>query len=1247
MNSGNKKFKRNIDEDNLTDETSLKNISQIFIDKKDEIKSDIDIEKTEIIKKQYYRALNYMKDKGKKNYLKKNEITIEYAIKKNESNMRLFGSKFFNKNKDFCKLKINGEKEINLIEFIEIDNFSKKREIFILRFIWSNDLTDLSYMFADCTNLITVSNIENLIDVEITNLSNLFRNCTSLIITPNFSECNTDYVENMSSLFRGCKNLKEITGISNWDTSKVTKMTSLFYNCENLEKCPDISKWNTSKVTNFSGMFYNCSKLQNLSDISNWNTKNVINMSLMFYGCKSLSELPDISKWKTTKLKSVKAIFYGCENVKVLPDISKWTGDNITELSAMFYNCESITSIPNIFKWKLNNFTDVSNLFYNCKNLNLNPVFSSWDFGKVTDMSGMFYGCANLKEINDDDFSNIKASNITNLSFLFYNCIKLKRLPNKLNWDTKSLKNMQGMLYNCKSLEKLPDISDWDVSELKDISYLFYGCESLENVPDISKWNTCELKNTSFLFYNCKSLKTIPDITKWNTSKIIDMKEMFYRYSPKKEMPDTSNLMVNKFDKIYNTETRDDTDIIASCDSNNQEQLFNLDIESISMQKRNHYFCNKCMKFPYIKFCKDRKTIRLTCSCFNNKKFLIKDLFSNNYFFSKENFLNINNDLHIENILLCKKHHKKFIGFSRLFLDNYCQSCIYEKNGNDIIIDFDDMNIEVKNNLQILNQNINYNNGIFKESNINPNIKITSNEDYNCDFENFSKDEEKDIKILINDIINDYRNYPNFIHFFNIKNLLDYFNIEGESIIEKEEKEFNGKIFANNESIIIEYTNNISSKTKLFSKIFVKNNKTKFKLEIEGKKIDLIGEYKFKSKGKIIRIKLFINNGISEINMYKMFSNCINLIYVDGISKLGKIKIINMDKMFYNCISLLSVPDFSQWKMEKYNSYLMFYNCISLIFFPYEKGINTNKYDNGFLGVIITRYLKYDEDIIIKSIVEDNEGYINLFGNRCKIKNKEEEIMILDGKDENDLIACYRDDKKGNKDELIAFYKNENNKGIEIKLRIINKIKDIYGIIARNELDLTKWNINNVTNMSNLFYNCRTLSSLPDISKWNTNNVTNMSYLFSHCKSLSSLPDISKWNTINVTNMSYLFYNCNSLSSLPDISKWNTINVTNMSYLFSDCNSLSSLPDISKWNTINVTSMSYLFYNCESLSSLPDISKWNTNNVTNMIFLFEECKSLSLMPEISKWILNKVKDMKNIFHNCISLLPLSYINKLK
>ena len=35
-----------------------------------------------------------------------------------------------------------------------------------------------------------------------------------------------------------------------------------------------------------------------------------------------------------------------------------------------------------------------------------------------------------------------------------------------------------------------------------------------------------------------------------------------------------------------------------------------------------------------------------------------------------------------------------------------------------------------------------------------------------------------------------------------------------------------------------------------------------------------------------------------------------------------------------------------------------------------------------------------------------------------------------------------------------------------------------------------------------MFHESESLSSLPDISKWNTNNVTNMSKMFSGCISL-------------------------------------------------------------------------------------------------------------------------------------------------
>ena len=52
-----------------------------------------------------------------------------------------------------------------------------------------------------------------------------------------------------------------------------------------------------------------------------------------------------------------------------------------------------------------------------------------------------------------------------------------------------------------------------------------------------------------------------------------------------------------------------------------------------------------------------------------------------------------------------------------------------------------------------------------------------------------------------------------------------------------------------------------------------------------------------------------------------------------------------------------------------------------------------------------------------------------------------------------------------------------------------------------------------LADMSNIFYNCKSLQYLPDISKWNISNATDISSIFYNCKSLQYLPDISKWDT--------------------------------------------------------------------------------------------------------------------------------------
>ena len=99
-----------------------------------------------------------------------------------------------------------------------------------------------------------------------------------------------------------------------------------------------------------------------------------------------------------------------------------------------------------------------------------------------------------------------------------------------------------------------------------------------------------------------------------------------------------------------------------------------------------------------------------------------------------------------------------------------------------------------------------------------------------------------------------------------------------------------------------------------------------------------------------------------------------------------------------------------------------------------------------------------------------------------------EEIVIIN--------IIYNINENDNKYKNIKIFGSEfvkNNKYI-CKMIIDNKeyeIEEQYNNIENcnnNELKIKLKGINNVTNMSYMFYGCKSLSSLPDISKWNTIN---------------------------------------------------------------------------------------------------------------------------------------------------------------
>ena len=72
--------------------------------------------------------------------------------------------------------------------------------------------------------------------------------------------------------------------------------------------------------------------------------------------------------------------------------------------------------------------------------------------------------------------------------------------------------------------------------------------------------------------------------------------------------------------------------------------------------------------------------------------------------------------------------------------------------------------------------------------------------------------------------------------------------------------------------------------------------------------------------------------------------------------------------------------------------------------------------------------------------------------------------------------------------------------------------------------------------------------------------------------------DISDWDVSNVTNMFCMFFRCNELKSVGDISYWDVSNVTNMAYMFTGCVNFNQ--DISKWDVSNVMGRVGMFYGC-------------------------------------------------------------------
>ena len=261
-------------------------------------------------------------------------------------------------------------------------------------------------------------------------------------------------------------------------------------------------------------------------------------------------------------------------------------------------------------------------------------------------------------------------------------------------------------------------------------------------------------------------------------------------------------------------------------------------------------------------------------------------------------------------------------------------------------------------------------------------------------------------------------------------------------------------------------------------------------------------------------------------------------------------------------------------------------------------GIHQNQ-SNYNKGVLIKKIIK-DFKVIYTNLISNKlKNEINLIINIDKSEiNKE--IYFMDNYDNyhNNLKELNDSNTElyinNQKYKYSKYFITKNEGKYNIKLKFNTNVKDCSYMFANcktiEDINLLDFDTNNIINMKYMFYGCNIKEI--DLLSFNTKNVKIMNNMFENCKNLKYL-ELDFLDINNVTDISEMFKGCSSLISLPDISNWNTENINKMSGLFEGCSSLKSLPDISKWNMNNINHINAMFKECSSLKSLPDISKWN------------------------------------------------------
>ena len=353
-------------------------------------------------------------------------------------------------------------------------------------------------------------------------------------------------------------------------------------------------------------------------------------------------------------------------------------------------------------------------------------------------------------------------------------------------------------------------------------------------------------------------------------------------------------------------------------------------------------------------------------------------------------------------------------------------------------------------------------------------------------------------------------------------------------------------------------------------------------------------------------------NTAKVTDMSYMFANCVALTSLD-VTNFNTENVANMERMFIGCSALLSldVTNFNTAKVTDMS--YMFANCVALTSL-YLTNFNTAKVTNmermfSFCKALTTIYASS------KFVTPQVSNSIRMFYNCEKLKGEVE----------------WKKDKAT--DKTYAKIEGGYFSGGIPRVKYADGTLTFF-LTSKETLGENEYELNSGKNLPEWVKHTFSITKVVFDTSFANARPTSCYKWFFWCEKLNQVEGIKNLNTKEVTDMADMFYECRDLSSL-DVSGFNTEKVTDMSGMFYECISLKLL-DVAKFNTANVKNMSNMFYRCYNLDLL-NVTNFNTENVTNMQGMFYSCSALTTIYASDNFVTGKVTEGIDMFSNCTNL----------